>query len=454
MATNTYVALDKITVTGSAATDVTFSNINQGYTDLVLVINGYGSGADGNSILVQVGNGSVDTGSNYSYTALSGNGTTAYSDRGSSLAYARLSSRGGLSNSSSYPGVIVASFLNYSNTSTYKTLLSRCNLPGTSYPAVEALVSLWRSTSAINTVKLYPVAGESWAVGTTFSLYGIKAEGALTTTAKATGGTITYDDFSFYHTFTASGTFTPTQSLTCDVLTVAGGGAGGVGGGGAGGVLAFANQKLSSTGYTVTVGGGGTAGGYGTPSLSTAGVNSSFGSLTAAIGGGKGAPNDNTTSVEYTGGSGGGGGGSDSRTTTAGLGTSGQGNNGGTNGGSTGGPYPAGGGGGYGAVGSNAASGNGGAGGIGANSVPNWGSLAQALTTTSTGVSGRLAAGGGGGINGGGTSGAGGTGGGGAGGYDSPGGVAGTVNTGSGGGGSPLYQGAGGSGLVIVRYPR
>ena len=38
MATNTYVALDKVTV-GTATSSVTFSSIPQGYTDLVLVIN-------------------------------------------------------------------------------------------------------------------------------------------------------------------------------------------------------------------------------------------------------------------------------------------------------------------------------------------------------------------------------------------------------------------------------
>ena len=171
---STYTPIATTTL-GSSATDYTFTSISSAYTDLVLVIRAYGSGADGNSILVQVGNGSVDTGSNYSYTALSGNGTTAYSDRGSSLAYGRLSSRGGLSNSSSYPGVIIAHFQNYSNTTTNKTLLSRSNLLGASYPAVESVVTLWRSTSAINTIKIYPVAGESWATGSTFTLYGIVA---------------------------------------------------------------------------------------------------------------------------------------------------------------------------------------------------------------------------------------------------------------------------------------
>jgi hypothetical protein len=60
---------------------------------------------------------------------------------------------------------------------------------------------------------------------------------------KATGGTVVVYDGYYYHSFTSSGTFTPLQNITCDILIVAGGGSGGFGngggGGGAGGLLAF-----------------------------------------------------------------------------------------------------------------------------------------------------------------------------------------------------------------------
>ena len=49
------------------------------------------------------------------------------------------------------------------------------NSYGTRY--VGAQVALWRSTSAINTIKIYtggPSAG-NWSVGSTFTLYGIAA---------------------------------------------------------------------------------------------------------------------------------------------------------------------------------------------------------------------------------------------------------------------------------------
>lgn len=58
---------------------------------------------------------------------------------------------------------------------------------------------------------------------------------------RATGGTITYVDEYVIHTFTSSGTFTPTSgAISCEYLVVGGGGGGGGrsrgGGGGAGGL--------------------------------------------------------------------------------------------------------------------------------------------------------------------------------------------------------------------------
>jgi len=81
--------------------------------------------------------------------------------------------------------------------------------------------------------------------------------GASAPQPKATGGTTVLSNGYWYHTFTSSGTFTPLQSLTVDLIVMAGGGAGGsayAGGGGAGGFLDFTSQSVTATGYTVTVG--------------------------------------------------------------------------------------------------------------------------------------------------------------------------------------------------------
>ncbi|NTW32438.1 MAG: hypothetical protein HGB12_07415 [Bacteroidetes bacterium] len=296
-------------------------------------------------------------------------------------------------------------------------------------------------------------------------------------TFTATGGTITYTDASglnprsspaysggyTVHTFTSSGTFTPTNGYgDIEILLVAGGGGGGArygGGGGAGGLIYYGAESpragfsysVTNTPYTVTVGSGGAGGTMAGANANTPGQNGAntvFGNLTA-IGGGGGC---SAELISVLNGGSGGGGGND---VTPGTGTSGQGNDGGTGHGNTGTyPYKGGGGGGAGADGQDSDSNNGygGDGGIG---------LAYSISGTSI----YYAGGGGGGAHNpysGKSYSSGGLGGGGkSANYGSKGaGTAGTPNTGGGGGSASTDTGgdsstvgaAGGSGIVIIRY--
>ena len=109
----------------------------------------------------------------------------------------------------------------------------------------------------------------------------------------ATGGTITSDATHWYHTFTSTGTFTPSLTLTCDYLIVAGGGGGGGqqgGGGGAGGLRAFTGSSFTATGYTAEIGGGGSGGTGPNNTGKASGTNTSFKS-NSVTGGGYGAAN-------------------------------------------------------------------------------------------------------------------------------------------------------------------
>jgi hypothetical protein len=267
---------------------------------------------------------------------------------------------------------------------------------------------------------------------------------------KATGGTTSYDGTFWYHAFTSSGTFTPTQSITANILVVAGGGGGagvsGGGGGGAGGLLGFTSQSLTAQNYTVTIGSGGAGGSNGGGNN---GNNSQFGALTVAVGGGR--ANSRGTNGTLGGSGGGGSATTDGGGTTiiGGPGTAGQGNTGGSGRHVSGGYESGGGGGGASEVGENGFSNATGRGGNGSSDYSSWGSA----TSTGENVSGtRYYAGGGAGYN----SSTGGLGGGGkAGDFRSTADKNGLVNTGGGGaaGQTNLHSGGtGGSGIVIVRY--
>lgn len=145
---------------GSASSTITFSSISGAYTDLVLVING---ALTGSAIKLIKFNG--DTAANYSITTLIGTSAGASSGR-----YAE--SYIDVANSATNRFMNTVKIMNYSNTTTYKTFFARQDAPSTS---VEQIVGLWRSTAAITSFTI-TTSSNSVASGSTFTLYGIKAE--------------------------------------------------------------------------------------------------------------------------------------------------------------------------------------------------------------------------------------------------------------------------------------
>jgi hypothetical protein len=156
------------TTLGSAASSITFSSISGSYTDLILVSAPLtqGNGYSFNIVL------NSDTGTNYSCTRLYGAGSgSGSSDRSSSTANSLGS--WGVTSSTGIVQPIITQIQNYSNTTTYKTFLTRINSPAPD-TYVGAVVSLWRSTSAITSVE-FKTSGNVGS-GSVFTLYGIKAE--------------------------------------------------------------------------------------------------------------------------------------------------------------------------------------------------------------------------------------------------------------------------------------
>ena len=317
------------------------------------------------------------------------------------------------------------------------------------------------STNRASVVLVYVDATKGWLYVQESNVGNLEAGSYIV----ASGGTETTSGDYKIHTFTSTGTFTVSSvgnsiggGAGVSYTVIAGGGSGGSGGssvtGGGGGAGGFREGKNSGDPYTasplnapagltlsaspgsypITVGGGAASASAGGDTPGNVGNVSTFSTITSAGGGGGGA----NAGCGSAGGSGGGGKESD------GVGHAGntppvsppQGNPGGN--GSEGGDFSGGG---------------GGAGGTGGTGGPSVGGNGIATSITGSPVT---RAGGGGA-----SSGSGGPGGGGASGssplWPSPSptaGIAGTDNTGSGGGASPNISnsGAGGSGVVIIRY--
>ena len=159
----TYEVIATNTLT-TATASVTFSSIAGSYTDLVLICEAKTPSA--NEGLAMRFN--SDSSSNYSYTQLIGNGSVAATNDAINQSYARFGN-----NHQTNGGLTKADILNYSSSATFKTILSRSG--HATDGGIAAFVNMWRSTSVITTILIYPETTGNFASGSTFTLYGIKA---------------------------------------------------------------------------------------------------------------------------------------------------------------------------------------------------------------------------------------------------------------------------------------
>lgn len=463
MSLETMTKLSTVTVGVGGVSSVSFSNIPQTYTDLVVRVSARSTRnnatypVDNLNIAFNGTSAGVSVQQRNLYTYEATGSQVVASSNDTYLNNFMIKADGGTASTFGGGDIYISNYTSFN----HKAISLDSVAPNNSTKAwlmLNAGVSL--NTAPITSIEMFAASG-NLVQYSTFTLYGVKSMRAASgNSIKATGGSVKFDGTYVTHTFNTSGSFTPTTNLLVNYLVVAGGGGGGGelgGGGGAGGLRSTVTAtggggtletalSLTAQAYTVTIGAGGTAGIANTAGgLGGNGTDSTFSTITST-GGGAGARAVSSTN----GGSGGGAG----QAQTAGTGTANQGFAGGT---STQGPdaYGAGGGGGANAAGVNGLSTSGGNGGAG-------------VTTSISGSSVTYAGGGGGGVY---TAltdqpeGQGGAGGGGKAGnttfqIDAY-GFAGTANTGGGGGGAVRgtnttgnYQngGAGGSGIVIIRY--
>ena len=161
---STEVAIASQTL-GSAASTITFSSIPATYTDLRLVVVGADNDSAGYNIRFQYNN---DTANNYSFIDLRGDGSSASSLRVTNDNYVFA---GSMPSDNTVPFLATLDIFSYAG-STFKTALVTSSTDKNGSGSTRRLVSLWRSTSAITSVKLISNGG-TYTSGTTATLYGI-----------------------------------------------------------------------------------------------------------------------------------------------------------------------------------------------------------------------------------------------------------------------------------------
>lgn len=164
----TYEPIATTTLGGTG--NVTFNSIPQTYTDLRLIIVGGSDGVNSAQIAFMYNN---DSAAFYSDTILQGNGASASSvrDTSSSKFY-----NSAYFTSATNRGLTIVDIFRYTNPNIFKSALILGNFDNNGSGRVNAVVSLWRKTSAITRIDILGGQGaNSLVAGSTLTLYGIKA---------------------------------------------------------------------------------------------------------------------------------------------------------------------------------------------------------------------------------------------------------------------------------------
>lgn len=176
MANPTMTLIQSVTVPSGGTSSINFTSIPSTYTDLCVKISGRDTdtAAYFGYYYVQVGNGSVDTGANYSWLYLYGSGSGTGSVKVSAQTFIDLTqgagdSAGNTANTFTNIEMYCPNYAGSSAKSFSFDFVSEGNTTA-GYDLFQA--GLWSGTSAINTIKIYTT--NTFVQYSTFYLYGIK----------------------------------------------------------------------------------------------------------------------------------------------------------------------------------------------------------------------------------------------------------------------------------------
>jgi len=173
----TYVNLGSVVVsTNGTTSDIGFGSIPQTYTDLRLVVQ-FRTDYSSSSVAALYFNSDSST-TNRSDTYIMYNGSSLTSGRETTVNRIQVASGPTTPYSATATdmfGVAVIDILNYSNTTTNKTVLWRYSGDTNGTGSTVVGVGTVQSTTAINFVHIATYAVGNWVAGTTATLYGIAA---------------------------------------------------------------------------------------------------------------------------------------------------------------------------------------------------------------------------------------------------------------------------------------
>ena len=162
-ATSSFESIATVTVGVGGTSSISFSSIPSTFKHLQIRTMSIAS----SGLTIQVGNGSVDTGSNYAWHQLYGTGSgSPAANAGTTQTFGYIA----YADSTTAPTVAVTDLLDYQNSNKYKTLRSLAGHDRNGAGFVNLFSGLWQSSSSINTITI----SGTFSQYSQFALYGIK----------------------------------------------------------------------------------------------------------------------------------------------------------------------------------------------------------------------------------------------------------------------------------------
>ena len=164
-----YESIATVTVGSGGAANIEFTSIPSTYQHLQIRAIFRNSNATDTTYMRL----NSDTGSNYAWHTLRGNGSSMTAAGSSSQTNMEIPFATYSGTTTSVFSGLVTDILDYKNTNKYKTIrnLGGADLNGSG--RIDFVSGLWQSTNAITTIRLYPSSG-NFAQYSKFGLFGIK----------------------------------------------------------------------------------------------------------------------------------------------------------------------------------------------------------------------------------------------------------------------------------------
>ena len=170
--TTDFYQIATTTVGAGTTSQIVFSSIPADYTHLQIRAISRANAAIGDDLLRFQFN--SDTGNNYSYHALSGNGSATSASNATSTSFLITQQSPGNNRTSNTYGAYVVDILDYKDTNKFKTIRSIGGFDSNGAGELGLTSGNWRNTNAITSIKLY-IGIYNLSQYSSFQLYGVKA---------------------------------------------------------------------------------------------------------------------------------------------------------------------------------------------------------------------------------------------------------------------------------------